>query len=101
MIGLARGLHFARRATTPTNRAVSIGMNAPLRMGPVAARAMSNHTTVYTDTDDEAPYLATYSLLPIFQKPTGPFGIGIVRLPSFLACGVLFGVAGEDAEGCT
>jgi hypothetical protein len=79
-------------------------MNAPLRMSPVAARAMSNHTIVYTDTD-EAPYLATYSLLPIFQKFTGPFGIDMVRLPSFLpsflACSVLFGVAGGDVEGCT
>jgi len=78
MIGLSRGLHFARRATTPATRTISIGMNAPLRMSPVAARAMSNHTIVYTDTD-EAPYLATYSLLPIFQKFTGPFGIDMVK----------------------
>jgi len=62
---------MARRTT-----AASMSMSAPLRMNGV--RAMSNHTIVYTDTD-EAPYLATYSLLPIFQKFTSPFGIDMVK----------------------
>ncbi len=83
MIGASRGLFLARRAA-PISRTMAASMNSPLSMNPVVARSMSNHTIVYTDTD-EAPYLATYSLLPIFQKFTKPFGIDMVtpNIPPF------------------
>ncbi|MFI7919218.1 NADP-dependent isocitrate dehydrogenase, partial [Acinetobacter baumannii] len=49
-------------------------------------------TIIYTLTD-EAPLLATYSLLPIIETFTKPAGIEIVKSDISVAAGVLAEIA--------
>lgn len=69
-------LRLPRAALSGTNQ--MLRMTQPLRMAASAHRAMSTKVPkiVYTMTD-EAPALATYSLLPIFKRFTDPSGVKV------------------------
>lgn len=61
---------------------VSAALLAPKRVSAMASRfsrpAFSTARIIYTETD-EAPNLATYSLLPVISKMTKPAGIEVVK----------------------
>ena len=59
-------------------------------MGGASTRAFlsSKPTIIYTETD-EAPALATYSLLPIVQRLTAPAGIDVVKSDISVAARIL------------
>lgn len=86
MWGLTKRLALA---TAPRVLATRVPRAAPLaRLLSTAAAAASDAKIIYTLTD-EAPMLATYSLLPIVNRFTGPAGIKVEACDISVAARIL------------
>ena len=60
-------------------RQINCQINRRATFSQIRQRFLSSKPTIYYTETDEAPALATYSLLPIIQRMAAPAGIDVVK----------------------